>query len=231
MSLLKQLLRLRSQGCGIKEIARQTGNSRNTVRKYLHLADSGGDPLEVLLARPEGELEARLMRSQPAQSSEYQALEANKEYLLKALREPHVTRWHLWGEYRQVHPSGYGYTQFCHYLRQWELPRKAVMHLAPAGEKLFVDFTGDKLSIIDPATGEVQEVEVLVAVLGYSQYTYVEAVASQKLEDFLEACQNALRYFGGAPKVIVPDNLRSAVTKASRYEPQLNETSADLDLR
>ena len=228
MSLLKQLLRLRSQGCGIKEIARQTGNSRNTVRKYLHLADSSGYPLEVLLSQPEGELEARLMRSQPAQSSEYQALEANKEYFLKALKEPHVTRWHLWGEYRQAHPLGYGYTQFCHYLRQWEMPLKAVMHLLHrAGEKLFIDFTGDKLSIVDPATGELKEVEVLVAVLGYSQYTYVEAVTSQKLEDFLEACQNALRYFGGSPKVIIPDNLKSAVTKANRYEPQLNETFAD----
>ncbi len=232
MSLLKQLLRLRSQGCGIKEIARQTGNSRNTVRKYLHLADSSGYPLEVLLSQPEGELEARLVRSQPAPSSEYQALEANKEYFLKALKEPHVTRWHLWGEYRQAHPLGYGYTQFCHYLRQWEMPLKAVMHLLHrAGEKLFIDFTGDKLSIAEPATGEFKEVEVLVAVLGYSQYTYVEAVASQKLEDFLEACQNALRYFGGSPKVIIPDNLKSAVTKANRYEPQLNETFADLDLR
>ncbi len=228
MSLLKQLLRLRSQGCGIKEIARQTGNSRNTVRKYLHLADTSGYSLEVLLNQPDTELESRLMRSQPALSGEYQALEAKKEYFLKALKEPYVTRWHLWGEYRQAHPAGYGYTQFCHYLRQWELPRQAVMHLVhKPGEKLFIDFTGDKLSLVDPHTGELQEVEVLVAVLGYSQYTYVEAVASQKLEDFLEACQRALRYFGGSPKVIIPDNLKSAVTKADRYDPQLNEAFAD----
>ena len=94
-------------------------------------------------------------------------------------------------------------------------------------DKLFLDFTGDKLSIIDRHTGEVRTVEVLVAVLGYSKYTYVQAIASQRLEDFLGACENALLYLGGCPKVLVPDNLKAAVIQANRYEPRLNEAFAD----
>ncbi len=91
---------------------------------------------------------------------------------------------------------------------------------------LFIDFTGKKLQIVDVNTGEVQEVEVFVAILGCSQYTFVMAVASQKKEDFIEACQAALHFYGGVPEVIVPDNLRSAVKKASRYEAELNDSFA-----
>jgi transposase len=96
-----------------------------------------------------------------------------------------------------------------------------------AGDKMYVDFAGDKLSIVDKQTGEIQQVEVFVAILGASQLTYVEAVMTQQKEDFIAACEGALHYYGGVPAAIVPDNLKSAVIKSSKYEPVLNETFAD----
>ena len=92
---------------------------------------------------------------------------------------------------------------------------------------MYVDYAGDKLSIVDKQTGEIQEVEVFVAILGASQLTYVEAVMSQQKEDFIGACEGAILYFGGVPAAIVPDNLKSAVTKSNKYEPVVNETFAD----
>ncbi|MWD30549.1 IS21 family transposase, partial [Aquicoccus sp. SCR17] len=103
-----------------------------------------------------------------------------------------------------------------------------VMHMEhKAGDKLFIDFTGKKLHIVDRETGELKELEVFVCILGSSQYTYVEACASQKLEDFIRCTENALWFYGGVPKALVPDNLKSAVTKSSRYEPKVNEVFAD----
>jgi transposase len=102
------------------------------------------------------------------------------------------------------------------------------MHLEhKAGDKLFVDYTGKKLSIVDRQTGEIRQVEVFVGILGASQLTYVEATESQNKEDFIGAVENALIFFGGVPKAIVPDNLKSAVAKSNKYEPILNETFED----
>lgn len=95
------------------------------------------------------------------------------------------------------------------------------------GDKLYIDFAGKKLQWVDRSTGEVHPAEVFVGVLGYSQLTYVEAVATQKKEDFISTTENALHYFGGVPQVIVPDNLKSAVTKANKYEAELNTDFAD----
>ena len=99
-----------------------------------------------------------------------------------------------------------------------------------AGDKLFVDFAGKRLSLVDEVTGEVKPVEFFVAVLGCSQLTYAQAVLSQRKEDFITALQNALYYLGGVPQAIVPDNLKAAVTQADRYEPRINETLSDFAL-
>lgn len=228
MSLLKQLLHLRSQGCGIKEIARQTGNSRNTVRKLSAFSRfkwvSAGSVAGSAGFRTGST--ANVYPTGPEQSIPGPGI---KQGIFS--QSPQGASRHLVAPVGRV-PASSSFGLRLYPVRQWEMPHKAVVHLLhyPV-EKLFIDFAGDKLSIVDPGTGELKEVEVLVAVLGYSQYTYVKAVVSQKLEDFLEACQNALRYFGGSPKVIIPDNLKAAVTKANRYEPQLNETFADLGLR
>ena len=118
----------------------------------------------------------------------------------KELRRTGVTRWTLWGEYRTRFPDGYSYSHFCKYYKQWSESQDAVMHFEhePA-DKLFIDFTGKKLPIIDENTGEIQELEIFVALLGYSQYTYVEALPSQKKEDFIQAVQNPSISLGGSP--------------------------------
>jgi transposase len=121
-----------------------------------------------------------------------------------------------------------GLSQFKHYFSQWKAQVNPTMHMEhKAGDKLYVDFAGDKLEIINEQTGELKPVEVFVAILGASQLTYVEAVMTQQKEDFIFACENALHYCGGVPAAIVPDNLKSAVSKSSKYEPTLNETFAD----
>jgi len=134
----------------------------------------------------------------------------------------------LWEAYRKEFPDGFQYTQFCFYYNQWKARVNPTMHLDhKAGDKLYVDFAGEKLTITDKESGEIIEVEVFVAILGASQLTYVEAVLSQQKEDFIAACEDALHYYGGVPAAIVPDNLKAAVTKSNRYEPTLNETFAD----
>jgi len=129
----------------------------------------------------------------------------------------------VWAYYRKQQPEGYSSSQFHTHLKNWRRRTKVSMYWEHKfGDKLFVDFCGKKLSIIDKVSGAVREVEVFVALLGGSQYTYVEAIASQKLVHFLEAMQNALHFLGGVPQGIVPDNLKSAVTKADNYEPDVN---------
>jgi transposase len=139
-----------------------------------------------------------------------------------------VTRYLLWREYLSDHPFGYRYTQFCHHLNQQLIARQpsAVLTHA-AGEKLFVDFAGDLLEYADRLTGEVIQVQVFVACLPYSDYTFIMAVSSQTTEDFLHALSCCLCHLGGSPKILVPDNLKAAVVKTCRYEPQLNRLMED----
>lgn len=137
----------------------------------------------------------------------------------------------LWEEYVAAHDEQrvYQYSQFCTHYRAWKGRLKRSMrqnHLA--GDKLFIDYAGPTVPVIDPGTGEIRQAQIFVAVLGASSYTYCEATWSQSLSDFLGSHVRALRYFGGAPVLLVPDNLKAAVTKASRYEPQINRSYQDL---
>src|SRR5471030_3067394 len=134
----------------------------------------------------------------------------------------------LWEAYYKEFPDGYLYSQFCFYYNQWKARVNPTMHMDhKVGDKLYVDFAGEKMSYTDKETGEIMPVEVFLAILGASQLTYVEAVMTQQKEDFVAACEGALHYCGGVPAAIVPDNLKSAVIKSSKYEPTINETFAD----
>lgn len=134
----------------------------------------------------------------------------------------------LYREYKEKYPEGYSRSRFCDYLMKHQVANSAVMHLEhKAGDKLFIDFAGKKLSIVDPNSGEITSVEVFVAILPCSGLMYVEAVMSQKKEDLILACEHTLQYIEGVPQVIVPDNLRAAVTKSSKYEAVINEDFAD----
>ena len=123
----------------------------------------------------------------------------------KELKRKGVTRVLLWQRYKVTHPNGVGRSQFNHYFALWKAQVNPTMHTEhKEGDKLYVDFAGEKLSIVDKQTGEIQQVEVFVAILGASQLTYVEAVMSQQKEDFIGACESALHYYDGVPTAIVP---------------------------
>jgi transposase len=229
MSKIRKILRMYNQGRSIMSIAAQADASRNTVKKYLAAFKASGFAFEEVDALNDKELDDFFGKTKEhPPHSRMQAMLRCFPQVDKELRRTGVTRQMLWAAYRKEFPEGYQYSQFCFYYTQWKARVNPVMHMDhKAGDKLYVDFAGQKLTLTDKQTGEVVEVEVFVAILGASQLTYVEAVASQQKEDFITACENTLIYIGGVPAAIVPDNLKAAVAKSSRYEPTLNDTFAD----
>jgi len=129
----------------------------------------------------------------------------------------------LWNEYQREHPGGYSYSQFCYHFQVWRNASKITMHIEhKAGDKMFVDYAGDRLTIVNRRTGKEQPVEVFVAILGASQLTYAEASFSQKSEDWIRSNERAFIFFGGVTEAIVPDNLKSGVIRSDKYEPGIN---------
>jgi len=145
------------------------------------------------------------------------------------LRRPHVTKALLWQEYREQHPDGVGYSQFCEHYVRWLKGVTVVMRQEHhVGEKMFVDFSGDGIDIISPTTGEVVTAKLFVAVLGASNLTYVEAVLHEDLATWIGCHVRALAFFGGVPELVIPDNLKAGVSVVHRYEPEINRTYGDL---
>jgi transposase len=209
MEIKKQIEILSSLGYGKKTIARELGVSKNTVKSYLEVSD---------------EKDAYCNNN-----SRKEDLHSFFPYCHGELPRKGVTRQILWAEYRSRYPDGYSYSQFCEYLSQWFDRKDASLHIEQQpGDRLYVDFAGSTMPIADPYTGEIKEAEVFVAVLGYSGKTYVRACESQRKEDFLSCIVRALNYFGGVPKVLIPDNLKSGVDKANRYEAEINRDLLDL---
>lgn len=229
MSTIKHVLRARQQGRSIKWIARSADISRNTVRKYLLLASQCGKSDQELLALDEASLQQVLLPEQPLGRDErWLDLAGRYEKFTSELTQPGVTRFLLWSEYRQGYPGGYSYSQFCWHLAQMDKAHnvRAVIDHRP-GDLLYIDFTGKLIHYTDPHSGQPVPCQVLGAVLGYSQYAYVEAVASQQTPELVDALSRGLVWFGGVPAAIVPDNLKSAVIKADRYEPAINQVLED----
>ncbi|MGB4577337.1 MAG: IS21 family transposase [Paludibacter sp.] len=229
MSQIKQLLQLHKQGMKMNTIARTLGISRNTVKSYLQKLTLQKMDIDTLLGLDDPILEVRFHAGNPAYSDgRFEYFKSRLGYYESELKRKHVTRRILWQEYRREQEQGYGYTQFCYHLSQQLIARKPSMVLNHTpGEKLFVDFAGDKLSYIDPQTGEIIYCQVFVACLPYSDYSFAMAVRSQSIEDFLYALSCALAYFGGVPLVLVPDNLKAAIVKANRYDPEINRALED----
>ncbi len=229
MTKIRQILRLYAQGESKRKISERTGVSRNTLKKYIHEYQKKRLTIESINAMSDHALEAVFgSEVEPVKDSRYDELQLLLPGIEKEMKRKGVTLSHLWKQYRKEHPIGYELTQFYRYWREHTGRFKPVMHIEhKAGDKMYIDFAGEKLSITDRETGEVTPVEVFAAILGCSQLMYAEAVASQKKEDLIRACENALQFFGGVPAAIVPDNLKSAVTKSSKYEPTINETFAD----
>lgn len=227
MIKIRQLLRLHAQGKSKSQIALQTGISRNTLKKYLKEFEDCGMSFEELTSLNDKDLEELFTKQEQPPSERQQLLFAMFPDMDKELRRKGVTRQTLWEEYKRKHPDGIGRSQFNFYFAQWKNQTTPTMRIEhKAGDKMYVDFAGEHLGMIDPETGEIQYVEVFLAVLGASQLTYIQAVPTQQKEDFIAACEEAMHFFGGVPGAIVPDNLKSAVTRSSKYEPVLNEVFA-----
>lgn len=229
MNKIRQILRLHHLGIGKLKIAETTGVARNTIKKYIKEFLQSGLNFSEINSLCDKDLEDLFVKHDSIRSNpKLETLFSLFPSMDKELKRKGVTRQMLWVEYKGNHSDGVGRSQFNYYFARWKAQVSPTMRMEhKVGDKLYVDFAGDKLSIVDKQIGEIQYVEVFVAILGASQLTYVEAVMSQQKEDFIGACEGAMLYYGGVPAAIVPDNLKSAVTKSSKYEPVLNEAFAD----
>lgn len=229
MSQLKQVLRMLAQGEAFKRIERDTGISRTTIKRYHRLIHAQALNVDELLLREDPELLHLLQSPEQADLARRQDFTRRLDYFFEQLQEGHVTKQLLWEEYKRDYPDGYQYSRFCHYLQQYDRSRKGTMSMEhKAGDKLFIDFAGDKWHYIDRASGEVVPCELFIATLGYSNFTTVVATHSQKMEEVIQATVASLEWIGGSPGVIVPDNLKSAVRQADRYEPVINDAFLDM---
>ncbi len=199
------------------------------LTKYLLIFRSLNIPFDELNKLSDSELEKHFIREGPKEPS--QRLDQLHDFFPKVdkgLKRRGVTRGMLWAEYQKTHDHAFGFTQFCKHYKNWIRKVDSVMHIDhKAGDKVYVDYAGEKLHYVDPQTGEVVYTEVFLAILGASQLTYAEATLTQRKEDFIGSCERSLHYFGGMPMAIVSDNLKSAVTKSDKYEPTLNEAFED----
>ena len=212
-----------------REIARSLGVSLGVVGETAVRAKRGELDWEKIGGLTDDALEARLYGERTTRGESEERPLPNYAEIHADRLKPGVTLALLHYEYRQENPGGYGYTQFCEYYSRWLDNRGLTMrqdHLA--GDKMFVDYSGKKPSIVDPATGERVEVELFVAVLGASSHTYAEATHTQRVPDFLASHGRAFEFFGGVTAAIVPDQLKSGVTSASKYEPGLQRSYEDM---
>jgi transposase len=226
--MIRDILTLQKQGASIKQIARQLNISRNTVRDYLRTWEANGKGIDPAVADDLMLYEKIILMRQDAQNAErISLLHSRFEHFERELGRPGVTKKRLWQEYKKDHPQGFQLTQFCAYFGRWQNQKQVVMRQNhKCGDKMFVDFSGELLPF-QLADGTQKFAQVFVAILGFSQFIYVEALESQKLIDFIGACGRAIRAVGGVPAAIVPDNLKSAVKHAHRYSADHNEVFSD----
>lgn len=223
---LKNILLCYASGMGIKSIANAFDISRNTVRRYVRMYEDSGIPADRLPSISDGKLHEifALPGCKERKPSDRQIeLEALIPEYISRLSRKGVTLKSLYEEYRSAHPNGYRHSAFGMMINQYRLQNHAIGHVEHrAGDQMYIDFAGDRLEIVDETTSEVRKVEVFVAILPCSQYTYCEAVWSQKKEDLIGCCERAIQFYGGAPCAIVPDNLKAAVMRSDRNEPVIN---------
>jgi transposase len=222
MRRIRETLRLHLQaGLSYNEVGRALKISKSVVGKYVSLARVAGVDWAVAQALTDDELEARLYRP-PLPRSSYQ-LTPDFAAVHQELKRPGVTLQLLWEEYAAANELAYRYTSFCVKYRAWAQGLKRSMrqtHLA--GEKLFVDYAGQTVPLVDPTTGEITAAQIFVATLGASNYTYACATRRQTTADWIGAQIGALEFFGGVPRLIVPDQARALIKNPDRYDPQPN---------
>ena len=236
MKKIRELIRLKSTTqMSDRQIAGALQVARPVVGKYWRAFQASGLQDEQIegMANSDlmGILKGCLRIPEPQreeQSRRYGELAEEFPHFVEELKRTGVTLQCLWQEYSAKHPQGYRYSRFCYHFQRWRESSDVRMHIEHrAGEKMFVDYAGKKLVVTDPKSGAERPVEVFVAILGASELTYVEASESQGTEDWVLSNDRAMRFSGGVVQVIIPDNLKSAVSRVDPYEPGINPTFDD----
>ena len=229
MRKVKEVLRLKWE-CSLsnRQIAKSCSIGRSSVAEYLRRAEEAGLCWPLSEDLDEAELDQRLFPPPPAIPSEIRP-QPNWAEIHRERKRKGVTLFLLWQEHKEAHPEGYQYSWFCKQYQAWTGKLDVVMRQNHrAGEKMFVDYAGQTVPMVDQNTGEIRQAQIFVAVLGASNYTYAEATWTQSLPDWVSSHVRAFEFFGGIPEIVVPDNLKTGITKACRYEPDLNPTYQEM---
>jgi transposase len=227
MRKIRDVLRLSAAGMSKRKIAASLGVSATAAGECIRRARGAGLAWPLPEDLTDDALERRLYP--PAVADKDRRPHPNWAAIHRELRRPGVTLQLLWEEHRAVCPDGYGYSRYCELFRAWEARLSPTMrqnHIA--GERMFVDYAGTTLEVIDASTGEVMPAQLFVAVLGATSYTYAEATWTQALSDWIGSHTRTFAFIGGVAAMVVSDNLRSGITKACFYEPAVNRTYADM---
>lgn len=225
---LKQIITLHLDGASNRRIGSILGISRNTVNTYMQLFAASDYSLEELLRFDTAALSELFSSHTTVDTQRHNELMLYFEGVNKARNHPGFTFLHHYQQYVEQAREPYSYTQFLeHYRRKYPKEKGSMKLDHVAGEEMFIDFAGNKLHITDRETGELIPVEVFIAILPCSHYTYVQACMSQKRGELIACCTNALRFFGGVPQAIISDNLKSAVKRGSKYEADINRSFKD----
>ena len=230
MRKVREVLRLHHvAGLSGRAIARSLKLSPVTVKRYIGRAEEAGLSWPLPESLDDAQLERRLLPGAVSMPGETRFAVPDWSRVHRELRRKGVTLALLWHEYKEAHPQGMQYSWFCKLYRAWTAKLDVVMRQEHrAGEKLFVDYAGHTVPVVDRDTGELREAQIFVAVLGASSYTFAEATWTQTLPDWIASHVRAFEFFGGCSELLIPDNLRSAVSRAHRYEPDINPTYHDL---
>lgn len=231
MEDIRSVIRLHKDRFSNYAINEHTGISLPTIRKYLSRLKELDFTWEQLLAM-DNQVLSQICFPEKVRvdiDGRLRALHIHFEYAEGELAKTGVTRQLLWIEYKEQHPDGYNYSQYCYYFTEYLKNKEVVMHLAhKAGETIMIDFAGKKLSYTDPLTGEIIPCQVFVSVLPFSGLLFLCAVHTQTTQDFTHCINEMLYYYGGAPLTILTDNLKTAVTRPSKYEPVFTEVCHQL---
>jgi transposase len=228
MRMIREVLRLAAEGLSRSAISNSLGLPRSTVRRYLDRSREAGLAWPLPEEMTESELEERLFP--PAlPAGTHVRPEPDWAALHRELRRPGVTLQLLWLEYKEVHPDGFQYSRFCDLYRRWKGRLDPVLRQEHrGGDRVFVDYAGHTMPVVDRETGEIRKAEIFVGTLGASNFTFAEATWTQTLPDWIGSHVRMFAYFGAVPKLVVPDNLRSGVRRACRYDPVANPTYQEM---
>lgn len=230
LSKIKEVLRLRYQNnLSYRQVEVLSGASKSSVSEYCRRFEIIPHTIEAALALSDDELEMLLHPEKKLRLRNGERPLPDLNYIHSELKRKGVTLLLLWQEYREKHPDGYGYTQFGeHYRRYTSLISPSMRQIHYAGDKLFVDYSGSTVPIVDPKSGEISKAQIFVCVLGSSGYTFVHASPSQSTSDFIDSHNKAFGFYGGVPNIVVTDNLKAAVLSHKKGNVRLNESYADM---